>query len=104
MQVQIADDYLRKLFEGKTVSGKPRFNKEVIVRFKKTILKMVLADNIHDIMAQKGLNFEALSGNLNGYYSVRINAQYRLLLTLDQNEKIHLTEVITVKELTNHYK
>ncbi|MHA4811018.1 type II toxin-antitoxin system RelE/ParE family toxin [Flavitalea flava] len=104
MEVQIANDYLRKLFEGKAVPGKPQFNSEVITKFKKTVLKMQMAESLQDIKAQKGLNFEALKGKLKGYYSVRIDYHYRLILTLDKNEHILLTEVILVHDLTNHYQ
>lgn len=104
MQVVIINEYLRKLYEGIKVPGKPRYNAEVIDKFKKTIIKMQLAENLQGIRAQNGLNFEALSGELKGYYSVRVNYNYRLILKLDHNENIQLTDAVLVYDLTNHYQ
>ena len=96
--------YLEKLFEGKPVLGKPRFSNEVITKFKKTILKLKFADSIREIKAQKGLNFEALKGDLKGYHSVRVDYSYRLILTIDNDASIRITEILTIHDLTNHYQ
>ncbi len=104
MVVQFEDAYLQKLFEGKSVPGKPRYSSEVITKFKKTVLRLQYADNLREIKSLKGLNFEALKGNLKGYYSVRVDYSYRLILTVDKNETVKITEVLTVHDLTNHYQ
>lgn len=104
MEIQIVNEYLRRLYEGKSIQGKPRFNNEVVTKFKKTVLKLKMAENLQEIRVQKGLNFEALRGNLKGFFSVRVDNQFRLILTLDQKEQIQLTEVIHVHELSNHYQ
>ena len=72
--------------------------------FKKTVLKLKLAANIRDIKMQKGLSLEALKGDRKGYYSVRVDYSYRLILTIDKNETISITEVIMIHDLTNHYQ
>jgi len=66
--------------------------------------KLQMAESLQDIKAQKGLNFEALKGKLKGYHSVRVDYQYRLILTLDKNENIGLTEILLVHDLTNQYQ
>jgi proteic killer suppression protein len=104
MLVQFEDAYLQKIFEGKPVSGKPRYSSEVITKFKKTILKLQYADSLREIKNLKGLNFGALKGNFKGYYSVRVDYSYRLILTVDKNETVKITEVLTVHDLTNHYQ
>jgi len=104
MNLQFKNSYLEKLFEGKAVSGKPRYSSEVITKFKKAILKLKNADNIREIKNLKGLNFEALKGDLKGYYSVRVDYSYRLILTVDKNETLKITEILTVHDLTNHYQ
>ena len=63
MNVQFNNAYLEKLFEGRAIAGKPRYGSEVITKFKKTILKLKYADNLKEIKAQRGLNFEALKGD-----------------------------------------
>ena len=104
MILQFKNAYLEKLFEGKPVSGKPRFSNDVILKFKKTILKLKNADSLREIKNQKGLNFEALKGDLKGYYSVRVDYSYRLILTVDDDKTIKITEVLTIHDLTNHYQ
>jgi proteic killer suppression protein len=104
MVLQFKNPYLEKLFEGKAVPGKPRYSSEVVTKFKKTILKLKNADSIREIKNQKGLNFEALRGDLKGYYSVRVDYSYRLILTVDKNETVRITEILTIHDLTNHYQ
>lgn len=72
MQIKFANAYLEKLFEGKPVPGKPKYGVDVIVKFKKTVLRLQFTDSIRQLSAIKGLNFEALKGNWIGFYSVRV--------------------------------
>lgn len=104
MIIKFNNAYLEKLFEGKAVAGKPKYNTEVILKFKKTILRLQAANNIREIRAFKGLNFEALKGTLKGYYSVRVDRSYRLLLTVDEEGEMIIKEVLTIHDLNNHYQ
>lgn len=104
MVIKFKNLYLQKLFEGAEISGKPKYESCVVLRFKKTILKLALADNIREIKLQKGLNFESLKGDLNGYYSVRVDLKYRLIFTLEKEGRIEVSEIILIHELSNHYK
>lgn len=104
MTVIFNNTYLEKIYEGKPVSGKPKYSSEVIVKFKKTILRLQLAGSIREIKMFKGLNFEALKGDLKGYYSVRVNRGYRLILTVDKEGDVVVTDVLTVHDLNNHYQ
>lgn len=103
MIVQFNNAYLEKLFQGKQVSGKPKYSVEVILKFKKTILRLQMAASLRELRSFKGLNFEALKGDLKGYYSVRVDRGYRLILTVDKEELV-VTEVLTVHDLNNHYQ
>ena len=76
----------------------------IVYKFKKTILKLQYADSLREIRNLKGLIFEALKGDLKGCYSVRVDYNYRLILTVDKNEMINITEVLTIHDLTNHYQ
>ena len=104
MTIQFKNTYLEKLFQGKTVPGKPKYSSDIIVKFKKTILKLQYADNIRELKSQRGLNFETLKGDYKGYYSVRVDYSYRLILTLDKDNQLAITEVLSVHDLTNHYQ
>ena len=104
MILQFKNAYLEKLFEGKPIPGKPRYSNEVVSKFKKTVLKLQYADSIRELKAQKGLNFEALKGDWKGHFSVRVDYNYRLILTVDKDETVRITEILTVHYLTNHYQ
>ena len=104
MTVQFKNTYLEKLFQGKTVPGKPRYSSDIIAKFKKTILKLQYADNIREVKSQRGLHFEALKGDYKGYYFVRVDYSYRLMLTLDKDIQLSITEILSVHDLTNHYQ
>ena len=49
------------------------------------------------------MNFEALKGIKKGLFSVRVNKQYRLEFKLD-DDKITLTEIVFIEQLSKHYE
>jgi proteic killer suppression protein len=104
MIVQFKNAYLEKLFEGKVVPGKPRYSSEVIAKFKKTILKLQFIDSLRELSKHKGLNFESLKGDYKGFYSVRVDRAYRLILSVDQSGAARVSKVINVHDLNNHYQ
>jgi proteic killer suppression protein len=103
MEVVFNNLYLERIFEGKKVLGKPKYGKDVILKFKKTVLMLQFANSVSDIKKFKGLNFEALKGDYKGYYSVRVDIQYRLILRLDKNQ-LFVDDIIVIEDLTNHYR
>ena len=104
MIVKFDNSYLEKLFQGKAVSGKPRYSDDVIVKFKKTILILRNIDSVKDLRKFQGLNFEALKGNFRGYYSVRVDYKYRLILSIEKDRGLIVQDILIVEDLTNHYQ
>ncbi len=104
MDVIFKNAYLEKLYQGKQVPGKPKYNAEVILKFKKTVLKLQMANSTKELRSFKGLNFEALKGDLKGFYSVRVDLSYRLILSVNKTEGIIIKEVLSVHDLNNHYQ
>lgn len=104
MNIRFKNAYLENLFENKPVSGKPKYNNEVVLKFKKTVLRLRSVNNLRELRSFKGLNFEALKGNLKGFHSVRVDKSYRLILTVDQEGEITIKEVLTIHDLNNHYQ
>jgi proteic killer suppression protein len=104
MIIQFKNPYLEKLFQDKPVPGKPKYNNEVVRKFRKTIIKLQMADNTTQLRSFKSLNFEALKGDLKGYYSVRVDLSYRLILTVDKQQGIIISDVLTIHDLNNHYQ
>jgi proteic killer suppression protein len=103
MTITFNNPYLQKLYEGKQVPGKPRFSKDVILKFKKTILTLQQTESIKELRKFRGLNFEALKGDYKGYFSVRVDLQYRLIVSVEK-DSIILTDILIIEELTNHYR
>ncbi|MEP7238881.1 MAG: type II toxin-antitoxin system RelE/ParE family toxin [Ferruginibacter sp.] len=103
MIITFKNTYLENLYVGKPVKRKPIYTKEVILQFKKTVLRIEQADNSSQLKQFKSLNFEALKGNKKGLYSVRVNKQYRLEFKLE-NDKITLTQIVLIEELSKHYE
>jgi plasmid maintenance system killer protein len=58
---------------------------------------------VSSIQELRSLNFEALSGNLQGLFSVRVNKQYRILFRI-KDEQVQIEKVISVTELSKHYE
>jgi proteic killer suppression protein len=104
MTINFANVYLEKLFQGKHVSGKPKYSSGVVLKFKKKVLLLQNANNTQELRSFRSLNFEALKGNLKGFYSVRVDLSYRLIFTVDKDEKITIEEIITIHDLSNHYQ
>lgn len=104
MQIAFNNAYLQKIFENKPITGKPQYSTEVILQFKKTVLKLQYAENIRTLRQFKGLNFEALKGDMKGYYSVRVNKQYRLILSIEEGKHITITDVVIIEDLSKHYE
>ena len=103
MIVKFNNEYLEKLYLGLSVKGKPRYQGQVITKFKKTILMLKNAEDLSQLKLFRGLNFEALKGNYKGFYTVRVDYHYRLILGIEQ-DRILVNEVLTVEDLTNHYQ
>ena len=102
MIVKFNNPYLEKLYDDKPVK-KLAFSKELVIQFKKTVLRLKQVDNSQQLRQFRGLNFEALKGDKKGLYSVRVNQQYRLEFQLE-NDNITLVEVVLIEELSKHYE
>ena len=76
----------------------------MIEKFKKIILKLPFIDKLKELSNHKGLNFESLNGNDKGFYTVRVDKSYSLILTVDRSGALYGNEVIEVHDLNNHYQ
>ena len=103
MIVRFNNDYLEKLFECLPVKGKPKYQVQVVTKFKKVILMLKGAEDVKQIKLFRGLNFEMLKGDYKGFYSVRVDYHYRLILSVEVDQVL-VRDVLTVEDLTNHYQ
>ena len=103
MIIAFNNPYLQKIYEGKHVGGKPKFSTDVITKFKKTVLMLQNTESIKELRKFRGLSFESLKGDYKGYFSVRVDLHYRLILSIEK-DSIVLTDVLIIEDLTNHYQ
>jgi toxin HigB-1 len=103
MIVRFNNYYLETLYQGEQ-KGKPRFNEDVVIKFKKTINILKNAESSNELRLFRSLNFEQLKGGKGSkYYSVRVDIQYHLIFELIVDQ-ILLSEIVSIEELSNHYK
>ena len=98
MEIEFDNEELSTIYQtGKTPKG---YQPDVIKAFFKTIRILEANKRIEDLYKMNSLNFEALT-NRQGFYSVRVNLQYRLEFKYNINGTV---TVITITKLSNHYK
>ncbi|MEQ8906893.1 type II toxin-antitoxin system RelE/ParE family toxin [Ekhidna sp.] len=82
------------------IRGKQKFSKQVIKQYQAKVRILTVIDNLKDLHPIKSLNFEALSGDRKGQYSIRLNKQFRLIIIEVKDELIEI-EII---EISKHYE
>jgi len=106
MKVTFREEYWEKLYIGQPVE-KPKFSHDVIRRYRRVIRTVSQVESTKALRKFKGLRFEALTGNLKGYHSLRVNKQYRIILTVLKGE-IQLGELmreeVVIEEMNKHYQ
>ncbi len=103
MLVSFANDYLERFYHQQELPGKPKYDQSVVEVYIRRIDQFIAAEDSNELGQLKSLHFEALRGDKKGLYSVRVNRQYRIefRLNYDAGERV---EIVTVEELSNHYR
>jgi proteic killer suppression protein len=70
----------------------------IIKAFRKRIQMIRSARDERDFYAMKSLHFEKLSGDREGQHSMRLNAQWRLILRMEKAESGKLVVVISIAD------
>lgn len=74
-----------------------QFSKKLPAAIQKIALRKLImmdnAENIQDLKVPPSNHLEKLSGDRAGQYSIRINDQYRICFTMDNNH-IHNVEIV----------
>ena len=85
MIVTFADKATEDLFHGRASSRLRRFPEDVQLAalYKLDILNA--AYSLLDVKSPPGNRLEALKGNLKGYYSIRINNQWRVVFRFENS-------------------
>jgi proteic killer suppression protein len=103
MVIKFNNEYLELLAKDEKIKGKPKYDSEVILKYKKALKILEVMPNTIGLRHFRSLNFEALKGDLKGLYSVRVDYRYRLLFTIEK-DLVTITEIIVVEDLNNHYQ
>lgn len=103
MEIYFNNANLEKLYVGLPVTGKLKYNKEVIEKFRAKVDIIKNAENTSELRLIRSLNFEALKGDKKGQYSIRVDLKYRLEFKIEKN-KISVSEIVYIEDLSNHYK
>ena len=75
MIVSFADPETEKVFQGIVARKLPR---DIQRTARRKLLYLDDAEDLHDLSAPPGNRLEALHGDRNGQYSIRINSQWRI--------------------------
>lgn len=90
---------LRTLYETGTAQG-CRIPRHIVDKFVRAIGSIESAHTLEDIRANKGFNFE----KVDDIYSMRLNRQWRLEITIVWIDKQHPCETVYPQHLSKHYK
>ena len=98
MLVEYCDDTLRLLAEDPAYRPR-RWHADVILAYRKKIQLISDAVDERDLRAMRSLRLEQLSGDRKGTSSIRINDQFRLILTF----KTEGERVAVILELVDYH-
>lgn len=104
MIVTFGKDYLKSLYEkGESGSKKLRFQPDIVRRYKRCIDYLKAAPGKESLFLFNSLNFEALKGDKAGLFSIRVNHQYRIEFTINENLEQPILTICNIHELSKHY-
>ena len=105
MIVTFEEDYLRELYEdGQASDKKHRFQPQIIKKYTHVVDLMMAEANVTGLTKYGGLHYEHLHGDKEGLSSVKVNDQYRIeFREIIEGEKT-IAEMVSLTELSNHYK
>lgn len=105
MIVTFNEEYLRDIYrDGVCQDKRHLYQPDIIRRYRKAVAYMMAASSPEALWKIHSLNFEALSGQKSGTFSVRVNDKYRIEFTIVRNADKPSATICNITELSNHYK
>lgn len=99
MKIEHDDEELRRLAE--EPDFRPRqWGRDLVVAYRKKIQVLDSAKDERDLRAMRSLDLEKLKGDRTGQYSIRLNDQFRLILTFRTEDD---GRVVVVLELVDYH-
>jgi len=99
VKIEYDDEELRRLAEDAEFPLR-RWGRDEVVAYRKKIQILDGAEDERDLRAMRSLNLEKLKGDRKGQYSIRLNDQFRLILTFRTETS---GRVVVVIELVNYH-
>lgn len=104
MVIEYKQEYLRELYDdGKCSDKKHRFQPQVIAKYQKRIDTLIAATKKEDLFIFRSLSFEALRGDKEGLFSIRVDKQYRIEFAIREEGSEQVISIAEIYELSNHY-
>jgi proteic killer suppression protein len=98
MDVEFDDDNLDRLeTDAQFTAG---YSQEIVRAYRKRMQQIRAFSDERDFYALKSLHFEKLKGDREGHSSVRLNAQWRLILEIRGN---HPCKVVGIIEIVDYH-
>lgn len=94
MDVIFEDDSLRKLEEDPAYNA--RFERAIVRAYRMRIQFIRAAEDERAFYNMKSLHYEKLKGTLNGFHSMRLNKQWRLVFKYKKGESGKLVVVVSI--------
>jgi toxin HigB-1 len=94
VRFRFADSKLESLY--RTGRGGRQFSKQIVDAFVRAVARIDAARDERDLYAQKGMRFEKLRGDRVGQRSVRLNQQWRLILSIEQDAHGNFVWIIEI--------
>lgn len=105
MTIEYGQEYLRELYENDRCRDKKhRFQPQVVKKYQKRVDTLMAAIRKEDLFLFQSLGFEALHGDKEGLFSIRVDYHFRLECSLREEGGEPVVTICTLQELTNHYQ
>ncbi len=105
MIVTFEEDYLRELYEdGQARDKRHRYQPQIVKKYIQVVDLMIEEPNVLGLAKYGGLRYERLHGDKEGLSSIRVNNQYRIEFREILKDDKTIAEMVSLTELSNHYK
>lgn len=98
MRIEYSDEELRRLAEDQGFRSK-RWGRDAVRAYRKKIQILKAAKDERELRVLRSLRLEQLSGNRRGTSSIRLNDQFRLILTFRTEDE----RIVVVLELVDYH-
>lgn len=96
MEIEFADDDLDRLEVDASFNA--GYSAAIVSAYRKRIQMIRAANDERAFYAMKSLHFEKLQGNRSNQYSMRLNDQWRLIITIKTQTESKTVVVVSIED------